>query len=189
MVSKMVRSKKEFRCNECSAKFIKWSGICFNCGKGGSLEEFVLIPAQKKPVATRTQKSILRRSKNSERTVGKRFVALDGPDPAFQHIATSTGRIGHITNIRADTVSRFHLVENKNRTLPLWMINAWILILQRADDFDKIPVFHLDPPNLPKEYPHNGVKKKVDTMAVIPQNRYEELVKMEREYQELKRNG
>lgn len=182
---KMIRSRKEFRCAACEAKFIKWVGVCPSCGKGGTLKEHALLPVKTKPVATKSQKSLMRRSKTSERGIAQRMVDADGHDPMFRHIATSTGRIGHITNIRVDAVSLHYVTENKNRVLPTWMIAAWLLINQRAEDFDKHALLHLDPPNMPKNYPINGVTKKLDTMAVITQTRHEELIRKERELEEL----
>jgi len=127
----------------------------------------------------------MRRSKNSERNIAKKMVAVDGPDPQYAKIASSTGRIGHITNIRADAISRTYLTENKNRALPSWLVNAWLLINQRAEDFGKNALLHLDPPNMPKEFPLNGVIRKLDTMAVITQARHEELIIKEKRLEEL----
>lgn len=184
-MARMIRSKKEFRCGNCTNRFIKWSGICPSCGKGGTLQEFMLVPVKNTRTATPSQKSLIRRSKNSERAGTKRMVEVDGPDPQYAKIATSTGRVGHITNMRIDGISLHYVTENKNRVLPAWMIAAWVLINQRAIDFDKHVLLRLDPPNMPKEYPINGVIKKLDTMAVITQARHEELIIKERELEEL----
>ena len=181
----MIRSKKEFRCQNCDARYIKWIGVCKGCGQGGTLKEVNLLPVQVKPRATLSQKSLMRRSKTSERNIAKRMVAIDGPDPAFQHIATSTGRIGHITNIRVDAISKHYVTENKNRVLPAWLNDAWLLINQRAEDFNKHALLHLDPPNMPKTMPINGQQKKLDSMAVITQTRHEDLIQKERELEEL----
>jgi hypothetical protein len=181
----MIRSKKEFLCRICNTKYIKWQGVCSKCGEGGTIVEVSLLPVQVKPRATPSQKSLMRRSKTSERDIAKRMLSADGPDPAFKNIATSTGRIGHITNIRVDAVSLHYVTENKNRILPVWIRDAWILINQRAEDFNKYPLLHLDPPNFPKTIPINGQQKKLDSMAVITQTRHEELIQKERELEEL----
>lgn len=177
-MGKMVRSKREWRCTNCAAIQIKWSGFCSKCKKSGTMQEIVLVPA--KPTANATQKSLGRRSKNSERNIAKRMVAVDGADPNYAKIATSTGRIGHITNIRADAISLTYLTENKNRKLPAWLTAAWLLINQRAEDFGKNALLHLDPPNMPRDYPLNGEIKKLDTMAVITQSRHESLIRKEK---------
>lgn len=162
---------------------MKWQGYCKGCGKAGTLKEVVLVPPKAK--ATPSQKSLQRRSKTSERAIAKRMVAADGPDPSFQNIATSTGRIGHITNIRVDAISAHYVTENKNRTLPAWLIDAWLLINQRAVDFNRNCLLHLDPPNMPREMLINGEKKKLGTMAIITQDRHEELIVKERAVAEL----
>lgn len=181
----MIKSKREWRCTNCETVHLRWEGICRGCGKGGTLQEVILTPTKVKPVATVDQKALLRRSKNSERAIGKRMLAADGPDHAFDKIATSTGRIGHITNIRVDTVSKNYVVENKNRKIPTWMADAWLLINQKAVQFNKEALLHIEPPNLPKTFSAEGQEFKLDTMAVITQTRHEELIRSERELQEL----
>lgn len=177
MTSPMIRSKKEFRCSSCGKTYIKWEGKCRNCKASGTLVEKVLIPA--KAVSTASQATLRRRSRKSEQDIARRMTQIDGPDPAFQHIASSIGRIGHITNIRVDAISKHYVTENKNRLLPKWLIDAWLLINQRAVDFDKNCLLHLDPPNMPRDFPINGERKKLSTMAVITQARHEELIKSE----------
>lgn len=179
----MVRSKKEYKCSECGKTHIKWQGYCGACKRPGTLLEVVLVKPGAK--ASPTQKSLQRRSKTSERNIAKRMVAADGPDPNFQHIATSTGRIGHITNIRVDAISAHYVTENKNRTLPVWIIDAWLLINQRAVDFNRNALLHLDPPNMPKEMIINGTKEKLGTMSIITQDRHEELIAKERALSEV----
>lgn len=146
------------------------------------MQEFMLVPLKRTSSATLSQKSLMKRSKGSERSIAKRMVVADGPDPAYEKIASSTGRIGHITNIRVDAISAHYVTENKNRNLPTWLIQAWLLINQRAEDFEKHALLHLDPPNMPKEFPINGQVKPLDTMALITQGRHEELIISEREY-------
>lgn len=177
MTSRMIKSKREYKCSACGKTHIKWEGRCRYCKAVATLVEVQLIAL--KPTATQTQKSLQRRSKTSERTIAKRMVAADGPDPAFEKIATSTGRIGHITNIRVDAISAHYVTENKNRLLPGWLMDAWLLINQRAEDFGKNCLLHLDPPNMPKDYAINGQRKKLSTMAVITQDRHEQLIKSE----------
>lgn len=172
-MSRMVKSKREWECNKCGKKFIKWQGIC-DCGEAGTLEEKILTPV--KPTASANQKALIRRSKRSERTVAKRMLEIDGPDPAFAKIASSTGRVGHITGLRMDAVSLHYRTENKNRVMPQWFIKAWILINQRAIDFGKSALLHIDPPNMPKDFPLNGKRYKLDTIACISQERHEELI-------------
>lgn len=175
-MGRMIRSRKEFRCTACEAPSIKWAGYCPACGKAGTLQEIALLPLKKTSTATLSQKSLARRSKKSERNIASRMTAIDGPDPQYEKITSSTGRVGHITHIRIDAISLHYVTENKNRGLPSWLITAWLLINQRAEDFGKYALLHLDPPNMPKEYPINGTTHKLDTMAVITQTRHEQLI-------------
>ena len=179
-MSRMVRSKREFRCDKCSEVHIKWEGICRKCGAAGTLQEVILMPTTAKPTGTNDAKRLRRRAKDSERGIAKRMLAVDGPDPAFSKIASSTGRIGHITGIRVDAVSQNYVTENKNRKVPSWMIDAWVLINQRAIDFGKQALLHVEPPNMPKDMRINGTVQKLDTMAIITQKRHEELISAEK---------
>lgn len=160
-----------------------WQGICKNCGAIASLEEHILIPD--KPKASPSQKSIIRRSKNSERNIAKKMVAIDGPDLNYKGIASSTGRIGHVTALRADAISANYLTENKNRKIPTWMAAAWLLIQQRSIDFGKYALLHIEPPNTPKDFPLNGQKYKMSTLHIITQDRHQQLIEEEKVIQAL----
>lgn len=180
----MVRAKKEYRCSNCNAVRNVWSGICQTCGSGGTIKEEILVAATIKR-ETDVARRIRRRAKDSERKIARNMLSADGPDPNFAKIASSTGRIGHITGIRVDAVSRNYFTENKNRKLPTWFVAAWLLINQRARDFDKHALLHIEPPNMPRDYLLNTVRYKLDTMAVITQPRHEELIRTERAFNEL----
>lgn len=173
----MIRSKKEWICNKCSGKHIKWQGVCNFCGETATLEEFLLVRPKVQSNETIDARRLRRRSKNSERSIAKKMTAADGIDPNFERIASSTGRIGHITTIRVDAVSRTFMTENKNRKLPTWLIDAWILINQRGHHFNKDILLHVDPPNMPRNIPSDGVQIKLDTMAIVPLERFLEIVK------------
>jgi hypothetical protein len=182
---KMVNSKRKFVCSKCKAEQMVWEGRCRSCTAIGTLEE-VAINARRQPSqSTADQRRLRRRAKDSERGIAKRMVAADGPDPSFSKIASSTGRIGHISGLRIDAVSRTYVTENKNRKMPTWLITAWVLLNQRGEDFQKNILLHVDPPNMPHEYQSQGLKKKLDTMAIIKQSRHEELIKKEKALGEL----
>lgn len=177
----MVASKKEWVCNNCGVKYIKWDGKCFRgCGFSGTLEEVILKAGTTKYSGTTEAKRLRRRAKDSERDIAKRMLSADGADPNFRNIASSTGRIGHITGMRVDAVSLSYVTENKNRKIPTWMVQAWLLINQKSFDFNKHALLHIDPPNAPKTYPSQGGTRKLDTMAVITQTRHEELIQSEK---------
>lgn len=183
-MGQMIKSKRQYRCSHCGKISLKWAGICSVCHTAGGIEEEQLQPVKAR--ATANKRSLTRRSKNSERNIAKRMTEVDGPDPEYAKIATPTGRIGHITNIRADAISRTYLTENKNRILPGWVIKAWLLINQRAIDFHKHALLHLDPPNMPRDFRLNGETYKLETLAVITQSRHEELIVEERELEHVK---
>lgn len=174
----MVKSKRKWVCSNCNAEQIKWEGKCRQCEEIGTLQVVQLV--EPKPRATQAQKSIMRRSKNAERTAATRMVAADGRDPQYDKIATSTGRVGHITNLQFDAISKTYVTEVKNRQLPGWLIKAWIQIQQRSLDFHKNALLYLEPPNAPKEFVLHTVKHKSDAMAVIRQDRHEELISKEK---------
>lgn len=173
-MGRLVRSKKEYVCSNCSTKYIRWQGICDQCKNGGTLQEVILVPP--KPRATRSQRSINERSKRSERSIARRMQDVDGRDPEFSRISSSTGRVGHITSLQFDAVSRTYVTENKNRAMPTWLIQAWIKINQRAIDFNKHALLHIEPSNMPKTFPLNGEHKNLDTLAVIGQTWHELLL-------------
>jgi hypothetical protein len=173
-MGRMIRSKKEYKCSKCGKVYLRWQGICSGCGSGGTLQEVTLVAP--KPRATPSQRSLGERSKRSERAIARRMQDVDGRDPEFSRIASSTGRVGHITNLRFDAVSKTYATENKNRILPGWLVKAWILVNQRAVDFHKNALLHIDPPNMPKTVPLNGEMMKLDTMAIIGQTRHEYLI-------------
>jgi hypothetical protein len=175
----MVNSKREWNCSNCNYSHLTWEGTCRNCKEIGTLQEVALTPVQEKSRETDAARRLRRRAKDSERGIAKRMSSVDGPDPAFANIASSTGRIGHITGIRVDAVSKNYVTENKNRKMPTWAIDAWVLINQRAHDFSKHALLHIDPPNMPKDYTLNGLRIKLDTMAIITQTRHEELIRSE----------
>lgn len=184
-MGRMIRSKKEFKCTQCSRTTIKWEGVCKNCGSGGTLQEIVLRPEQVKAIETEEQRRLRRRAKTSEREIARRMLKVDGEDPAYSKIASSTGRVGHITGMRIDAVSKTYVTENKNRKIPTWMVDAWVLLNQRGKSYNKNILLHLEPPNNPKNFLIEGHSEKLDTMAVITQTRHEELIKAEKVVNEL----
>lgn len=180
----MIKSKRMFVCTNCQGKQGVWEGKCRSCQEIGTLEEVNLTNVRPSD-STTEQRRLRRRAKDSERGIAKRMVAADGADPAFKSIASSTGRIGHITSLRIDAISRTYVTENKNRKMPTWLIDAWLLINQRGEDFNKNVLLHIDPPNMPRDYPTQGTKKKLDTLAIITQTRHENLILKERALNEL----
>lgn len=166
----MIKSKKQWKCTHCEKIYLRWEGICA-CGEVGTIIEESL---------RKNNATIRRRWKNSERTLAKDMIEADGPDPLYRNIASSSGRVGFITGMRFDTVSRTYTNEDKNRPLPKWIIDAWILILQNAIDKKKNALLRMNPPNLPKTFKVNGETFKTGTIAMITQERHLDLVKQAR---------
>jgi hypothetical protein len=182
-MGRMIRSKKEYICSNCSTLHLRWGGFCKNCKKQGTLEEHVLIAS--KPKATLSQHALGERAKRSERFIAKDTQSADGPDPNFKHIASSTGRVGHITALQFDAVSRSYVIENKNRVMPTWLIKAWVQINQRAVDFSKEAFLHIDPPNMPKTFLINGKNVALSTLAIITKVRHEHLIRRDKVLSEI----
>lgn len=180
-------ARRLFECTACHGKQRIWEGKCRACTKVGTLEEVAINAKAQTSGGTSEQRRLRRRAKDSERGIAKRMVAADGPDPSFANVASSTGRVGHISGLRIDAVSRTYVTENKNRKMPTWLIDAWLLLHQRGDDFGKNILLHVDPPNMPKEYISQGTKKKMDTMAILKQSRHESLIMKEKALGELER--
>lgn len=174
----MIKSKSSWSCSGCQATYLRWQGICKNCGAIATILE------TKKSV---NKSSIRRRWKNSERTLATEMVAADGPDPMYRNIASSTGRVGFITGMRFDTVSRTYVNEDKNRPLPKWLIEAWILIQQNAIDLKKNALLHIRPPNMPQNIKVNAETFRSGTMAIITQEHHLDLVKQARVLNELEK--
>ena len=185
VVNKMIRQRKEFVCKDCGKRALKWSGFCPECNHVNTMEDHILIPTTSKPKATLSQRGLARRAKNSERSIARRMQEIDGADPIYKNVTSSTGRVGHITGMQIDAISKNYVIENKNRTMPMWLNKAWIQILQRAIDFNKHPLLHIEPSNIIKEFPINGVKRRTDNMAIITQDRHEDLIRAERLFLEI----
>jgi hypothetical protein len=185
----MIRQRKKWVCEKCNSEYLRWQGICKSCGASASLIEVQILPERQRAKLTPLQRQrapldpnrkLRRRAKDSERGIAKRMLEADGVDPAYSKIASSTGRVGHITGMRIDAISRSYVTENKNRKMPTWLIDAWVLINQRGKDFGKNVLLHVDPPNMPKEIQLNGVRERLDTLSIITQSRHEELILNER---------
>ena len=123
-----------------------------------SLSDFKGDPIARKPArgsrtaaeASESRKAklaLLRRAKNSEREFARWMVAHDGPDPKYRHLTSSTGRIGQVTGLRADTLSRTFLGEEKNMKLNATLAGYWQLINEKAIEFRKSPILHWSPSN------------------------------------------
>lgn len=183
---KMIRQKKEFVCTNCGAKSLKFAGYCPSCNKAGTMKEHILIPTKVKPKESPSQKTVRRRWKTRERDAVRSMTAIDGHDPVYRNVASSTGKVGHITGMQIDGISRNYVIEVKNRTLPIWINKAWIQIQQRAVDFGKHALLHMEPSNIAREFPVGGLKRKTENMAIVTQSRHESLIVSERALEDIR---
>lgn len=174
----MVRPSRRFRCSACNKIYKRQQDIC-SCGDTSTLIDVTpgMTEAQKKASENRR---IRQRSKNAERRIAKTMAITDGEDSNYDKVASKHGRIGFITNMRVDAVSRSYVTEAKNRKLPVWLIKAWVLLQQKGRDFDKNILLYLQPPNLPLDIPYGDGKVKGENMHVILESRHQELIKKEK---------
>lgn len=113
----------------------------------------------------------LRKSKQSERDLGHYLLEHNGPDPSFRLISSSTGRVGHITELQFDVVSRTYAAENKNVKVPKKILGWWDQIVRVATDHGKQPLLRIVPSNDEKKYPE---------FHIISAERHAELLDIER---------
>lgn len=128
-------------------------------------------------------KRLLRRSRDSERHLGKWLIEFDGVDPNFKPgngIVSSTGRVGHVTALQYDVHSRSYAGENKNIRLTTQWLKWWCQIVSRAMGQNKEPLLVLDPSNKPNIFEHDGFKYRIPRIHMITEERHAELLRAER---------
>jgi hypothetical protein len=132
----------------------------------------------------RTQRSDsqkrFRRSKQSERDLGHWLLENDGPDLRFKGIASSTGRVGHITSLQFDVVSKSYAAENKQVKVPARLYRWWKQILQVAQDQNKEALLRIEPTNI-ETGPNPQLRKKPGSLHIITEDRHAELLRAEKE--------
>ena len=129
-------------------------------------------------MAVSEQKRRLRKSKQTERDSGKWLLEHDGPDPMWNRVSSSTGRVGHITQLQFDVVSRQYAGEVKNIIVPARLFGFWVKIVSIAANHGKNPVLIIVPNN---EHKQAGFPKKVPAMHILTDERHAELLAKERE--------
>lgn len=116
----------------------------------------------------------LQRSKQSERDLGHFLLKHNGEDPVFKHIASSTGRVGHITELQFDVISMDYAAENKQVQVPKRLLGWWDKIIDVAAKHTKHPLLRIQPTN-------DGKHKE---MHIITAERHAELLEIEHVYKE-----
>jgi hypothetical protein len=128
---------------------------------------------------------LIAKSKQSERDLGKWMLEHDGPDPAMRGIASSTGRVGHITQMQFDVISRTYASENKNVRLSKTFLQWWLQILDVAADRGKVPLLSIEPSNVVPSSLNGGRARKIPRMHIITEDRHAELLRAEQRVAEL----
>jgi hypothetical protein len=89
----------------------------------------------------------LRRSKQSERDLGHFLLEHNGEDPVWKFISSSTGRVGHITELQFDVISADYTAENKKVKVPKTLLGWWDKIVAIAEKHSKEPLLRIEPSN------------------------------------------
>jgi hypothetical protein len=89
----------------------------------------------------------LDRSKQSERDLGHWLLQHNGKCPTWGHISSSTGRVGHITDLQFDVVSTTYAAENKQVKVPVKLLRWWDQIISVAGKHGKEPMLRIVPTN------------------------------------------
>lgn len=125
------------------------------------------------------QKRRLRKAKQAERDSGKWLLEHDGEDHKWSGVASSTGRVGHITQLMFDVISKHYAGEVKNIIVPAKLFGFWVKIVSVAAQHGKDPVLIIVPNNEQKLV---GFPKKVPALHIITEERHAELLEKERAY-------
>lgn len=122
--------------------------------------------------------------KVEEREVSRHMQTSDGitDNPALKILQTSTGRLGHLTALRLDSVSKHYVIEVKNRKLPLWVIQAWNLIHQQGKDFNLSPLLVLTLTSEQEKGVYHTKPVKLSSLYCLTEERHDELLDIERNY-------
>ena len=122
----------------------------------------------------------VKRSKQSERDLGHWLLDHDGPDLRFKGIASSTGRVGHITGLQFDVISKSYAAENKQVRVPARLYKWWKQILDVARDQNKDALLRIEPTNIDIGVPMK-LRKKAMSLHIITEERHAELLEAEKE--------
>jgi hypothetical protein len=118
----------------------------------------------------------IKRSKQAERNIGHWLQKNDGEDPRWKNIASSAGRVGHLTGLQFDAVSKTYAAESKQIKLPAKLLQFWIQIIDVAIAQGKEPLLYIEPTNVLV----GMFRKKSPVWHVITEERHAELLQKER---------
>lgn len=130
----------------------------------------------------------IRRAKDSERDTAKWMQLHDGPDPRYPPgsiLVTKSGRVGHVSGLQFDALSRTYATENKHIKMPAILWGFWKQIVNVAFRNGKEPCLVIDPAMPEKRI--DGVP--IPTLHIISESRHAELLRCERALIELQGEG
>ena len=119
----------------------------------------------------------IKKSKQTERNAGHWLQEHDGEDPMWKNVASTAARVGHITGLQFDVVSKTYAVECKNVKLPATIMKWWLQINQVAQTHGKEPLLYIEPTNDIKIL---GIPKRPKAMHIITEDRHAELLRKEK---------
>jgi len=117
----------------------------------------------------------IRRSRQSERDLGKWLLEHDGEDPLWSKLASSTGRVGHYTNLQFDVVSMTYAGENKQVRIPVKWVGFWLQIIDVAKKHGKVPLLVIEPTNV-------NPGRRIPNWHVITEEHHQDLLAVREEY-------
>lgn len=116
----------------------------------------------------------LRKAKQSERDLGHWLQKHDAPDPRLRGIASSTGRVGHITQLQFDVTSLHYAAENKQVKVPSRLLGWWRQIVEIAATQGKDALLRIEPMN-------EGLPRGINLeLHIITADRHAELLRKEK---------
>jgi hypothetical protein len=132
-------------------------------------------------VVTSAAQRRIARSRQKERDSGKWLLENDGPDPKWEHIASSTGRTGQINDLQMDVVSKHYAGEVKNIRMSLKLLRFWDKIIKVSAKHGKVPVMIIYPSN-PLITANYGLfsQNRIPAWHIITAERHAELLRHER---------
>ena len=115
--------------------------------------------------------------KRSERSFAKWLMEHDGPEPSMARVASSTGRVGHITELQYDVASLHYTAENKAMRVWAGLWSFWLQIVAKSIENGKQPLIRIEPTNDEKFI----LGRRVPKLHIITEERHAELLGYEKD--------
>jgi hypothetical protein len=97
----------------------------------------------------------------------------------MSRITSSTGRVGHITELQFDVLSRTYAAENKQVKVPVKFLSWWLKIIAISKEHGKQPLLRIEPTNM----------RRLPEMHIITAERHAELLQAESDLSDLRSAG